>query len=153
MLVAFGDAERTARGKAAAFRLVKRVGRRPLDGDQPPLPRQMTVDAWHRVDQRPGIGVARIGEDLLGRALLDHLAAIHDDDARTDAGDDAEIMADENDCGVKIAIELDDQLENLRLNGDVERGGRLVAYSSAGSLENPIASMTRWRMPPENWCG
>ena len=27
------------------------------------------------------------------------------------------------------------------------------AISSTGSLENPIASITRWRMPPENWCG
>jgi hypothetical protein len=27
------------------------------------------------------------------------------------------------------------------------------ASSSTGSLEKPIASITRWRMPPENWCG
>ena len=27
------------------------------------------------------------------------------------------------------------------------------AISSAGSLENAMASITRCRMPPENWCG
>ena len=27
------------------------------------------------------------------------------------------------------------------------------AISSAGSLMSAIAIITRWRMPPENWCG
>jgi len=35
-------------------------------------------------------------------------------------------MTDENDGGAEVAVELHDQVEDLRLNGDVERGGRLV---------------------------
>ena len=27
------------------------------------------------------------------------------------------------------------------------------AIRSAGSLMSAIAIITRWRMPPENWCG
>ena len=27
------------------------------------------------------------------------------------------------------------------------------ASSSLGSLASAIAIITRWRMPPENWCG
>ena len=27
------------------------------------------------------------------------------------------------------------------------------AISTAGSSASAIAIMTRWRMPPENWCG
>ena len=27
------------------------------------------------------------------------------------------------------------------------------AISSSGSSATPIAIITRWRMPPENWCG
>ena len=27
------------------------------------------------------------------------------------------------------------------------------AMSSTGSFDMPMASTTRWRIPPENWCG
>ena len=67
-----------------------------------------------------------IGEHLLGRPFLHHLAGIHHDDARADAGDDAEVVADQDDGGAEIAVEFAQQFENLRLDGDVERSGRLV---------------------------
>ena len=46
--------------------------------------------------------MARIGQHLLGRAFLDDLAGVHDDDARADAGDDAEVVADQHDRGAEI---------------------------------------------------
>ena len=45
------------------------------------------------------------------------------------------------------------QIEHLRLDGHVERGGRSSAMSSFGLHDSAIAIMTRCRMPPENWCG
>jgi hypothetical protein len=45
------------------------------------------------------------------------------------------------------------QRQDLRLHGHVERGGRLVGDQQAGSLASAMAIMTRWRWPPENWCG
>ena len=45
------------------------------------------------------------------------------------------------------------QLEDLRLRRHVERGRRLVGDQQVGSLTRAIAIITRWRMPPENWCG
>jgi hypothetical protein len=35
----------------------------------------------------------------------------------------------------------------------VERGRRLVGDQQSGSLTSAIAIITRWRIPPENWCG
>ena len=46
------------------------------------------------------------------------------------------------------------QIEDLRLDGDVERGRRLVGdQQAAGSQASAMAIITRWRMPPESWCG
>ena len=46
------------------------------------------------------------------------------------------------------------QLQDLRLGRHVERRGRLVGDQRArGLLISAIAIITRWRMPPENWCG
>ena len=46
-----------------------------------------------------------------------------------------------------------DQVEDLRLDGHVERGGRLVGDQQLGVADSAIAIIARWRMPPENWCG
>ena len=61
-----------------------------------------------------------------GRALFDDHAMLHHHDAVGDLGDDAEIMGDEQDRGLLALLQLADQLQDLRLRGDVERGGRLV---------------------------
>ena len=46
------------------------------------------------------------------------------------------------------------QLEDLRLDRDVERGRRLVGdQQRRDRTTSAIAIITRWRMPPENWCG
>ena len=86
-------------------------------------------------------------------ALLDDAAGVHDDDVLGDLGDDAEIVGDEDDAHPSFSCELAEQLEDLRLDGDVERGRRLVGDEQLGSHASAIAIITRWRMPPESWCG
>ena len=132
MLVAFGDAERAARRETAAGRHGERIGRRALDGGQPPRPGQMPVDARHRVDQRPGIGMARIGQHLLGRPFLHHLAGIHHDDARHTFAMTPSAWLMRMIAAPKSRLSSHDQVENLRLDGDVERGGRLVGDQQRG---------------------
>ena len=43
--------------------------------------------------------------------------------------------------------------QDLRLGGDVERGGRLVGDQQAGSSASAVAIITRWHWPPDSWCG
>jgi len=52
---------------------------RPRDGRHRLIPRHGT--GGDRVEQRPCVGVAGRAQDLLDRALLHHLARVHDDDA------------------------------------------------------------------------
>ncbi len=110
--------ERAARRRADQRR------RRALDRHErvePPLDRR------HRVEQTPRVRVLRPLEDLARRAVLHRAAGVHHHHGVRRLGDDAEIVRDQDDADVELALEVLDQLEDLRLHGHVERGRRLVA--------------------------
>ena len=65
-------------------------------------------------------------EHVVGRALLDDARRIHHVDAVGVARDDAEIVRDDDQRDAEPARQVLHQFEDLRLDGDVERGGRLV---------------------------
>ena len=87
------------------------------------------------------------------RRLLDHPAGIHHHDPVGDLGDHAQIVGDEDHRHAGRAPAASQKLQDLRLHGDVKRGGRLVGDQDVGSQASAMAIMTRWRMPPESWCG
>ena len=54
-------------------------------------------------------------------------------------------------ASVPLLLHLQHQVEDLRLDRDVERGRRLVGDEQRRDCSaSAIAIMTRWRMPPEN---
>ena len=63
------------------------------------LPRAVAVDPRDRTEQPPRVGVLRVVEELVERALLDDPAGVHHDHAIGDVGDDAEVVGDEDDPG------------------------------------------------------
>src|SRR3546814_8394439 len=65
-------------------------------------------------------------EDVAHRPLLDHAAGVHHHDPVAESGNDAEVVGDHDDGGAEIALQVGQQIEDLRLDGDVEGGGRLV---------------------------
>lgn len=60
------------------------------------------------------------------RAFLDLASVLQDDDAIGDFGDHAEIVGDEHDRHAVPPLQVADQLQYLRLGGDVECRGRFV---------------------------
>ncbi len=62
----------------------------------------------------------------LDRALLHDLALLHHADPVRHLADDAEIMGNEQDRHAEPGLQILEELENLSLHGDVERGCRLV---------------------------
>src|SRR5690606_41430825 len=72
-------------------------------------------------------------EDLLARAELDDLAAVHDGDAPREHLDDREVVRDEDAREAVLALQLGEQLEDLGLDRDVERRGRLVRDEELGA--------------------
>ena len=82
--------------------------------------------------QMAGVGVARAVEDLGHRPLLDQLAPGHHRDPLGEAAHDGEVVRDQQDRHAEPRLQLLQQLQDLRLDGDVEGGGRLVGDQDVG---------------------
>ena len=71
-------------------------------------------------------------EDLLGRAGLDDLAAVMIADPVGHLADDRQIMGDQQQRHAEAVAQIPQQLQDVRLDRHVERGGRLVGDQDVG---------------------
>ena len=78
--------------------------------------------------------MTRIGEHARRLARLDDLSLPHHDHVVGDAPDDVEVMGDEQHRHAELGLQVLEQLEDLRLHGDVERGRRLVGDQEIGTV-------------------
>ena len=104
-------------------------------------------------EERAPVGMARRVRASRGGSDLDDAAEIHHRDAVADVPHDREIVRDEQDREAELALQVAQQVEDLRLDRDVERGDRLVGTMNSGSSASARAMPMRWRWPPENSCG
>ena len=79
---------------------------------------------------------------------------VHDQHAVGDLGDHAQVVRDQHDRRAGSRRSRPEQLEDLR-PGSSRRARSSARRRSAGRgcTTSAIAIITRWRMPPENWCG
>ena len=84
------------------------------------------VEMRDRAQQALGVGMAGIVEQVGGGRLLDLAAGVHHHDAVGVLGDHAHVVGDQHDGGAVGLLQLAHQVEDLGLDGDVERRGRLV---------------------------
>ena len=105
-----------------------RLGTRPgISASRVSSPGQRGAELRHRARAGPGCrGGAGCGTASPTGGLLHLAAGIHDDDALGDLGHHAEVVGDQHDGRADAVLEVAHQVEDLRLDGDVERGGRLV---------------------------
>jgi len=114
--------EAAAAGEDAMHEAIRRLrGASRNAGERRPL-----VDARDRREEAARVGVLRVLEDGGGGTHLHQVARIEDADAVGDAGDRAEIVADEEDGGADPRFEAADELEDACLDDDVERRRRFV---------------------------
>src|SRR5262245_57316070 len=86
-------AVRAAAGECASFWRINQWRWSAFDGAQ----RHVVIrKVRHRAEKSQGVGMLGLVEYLLGRALFDSPARIHDEDSVGDAGDQAEVMRDED---------------------------------------------------------
>ena len=74
----------------------------------------------------------RIGKNLARRPGFDDLAVLHDADMVGHVPHDAEVMGDEQHGHAHFALQFLQQLQNLRLHRDVERGRRFIGDEQVG---------------------
>ena len=76
--------------------------------------------------------MARIAEDIFSRSAFDDPGGVHDVHAIRVARHDAEIVGDDHDGDAEPPRQILHQLQDLRLDGHVERGRRLVGDQQLG---------------------
>ena len=121
--------EGATRGEAAAARRLRHVGHAALDRGQSLA---LAVELGDRAQKPHRVRVLRPREQRLYRRPLDDLAGIHDRDIVGHLGNDAEIVRDQDDRGPGVSAQPAHQVEDLRLDGDVERRGRLIGDQEIG---------------------
>jgi hypothetical protein len=104
---------------------MRRVARRDLADRHEPLA-GLHVEARHRPQEGAQIRVRSPAKNIVERAALHDLALIHDDDFLGDIGDNTEVMRDQEHGHAELRLQFDNELQDLRLDRHVERGGRLV---------------------------
>ena len=114
----------TARGKGAAAGQLRQVGRLAFDGHQ--LLCGVAVQTRHAGHQAPGIGVARVGIQLGRGRRFDHTAGVHHHHAVSVARHHAQVVCDEDERRPRALRQVFQQIKNLRLHGDVQRGGGFI---------------------------
>ena len=130
--------EAAARVEGAARRASRRGRRRALDRQQrPPLARRRAAPSRAGRAYRRGADGAKTRRDGAG---LDDAARIHDGDAVAGLRHDAEVVGDEDHAHAEPVAQAEDQLQDLVLDGDVERGGGLV-----GEEQLRVRRRARWR--------
>ena len=76
-------------------------------------------------------GCGGIGQDRLGRPELHEPAGVHDGEPIGEAGDDTQVVGDDQDRHPELGAQPPQQLQDLGLDRHVERGGRLVGDQQA----------------------
>ena len=90
--------------------------------------RRHSLHLRHHREQRAGVRVPGVVEQLLGRALLDDPAEVHHGDPVGDVPGEAEIVRDDENRDTGLPHEAQHQLEDLAAHRRVEARHRLVRH-------------------------
>src|SRR5438046_429353 len=121
-----------ARVEAAARRRVH--GRRYVTGqdDALALLLHLRIGDRHGGQQRLAVWVERVLVKVDAVGELDDLSQVHDRDAVADVAHHGEVVRDEQVRELEAVLQLFEQVDDLRLNGDIQSGDRLVGDDEVG---------------------
>ena len=74
-----------------------------------------------------------IVEELVLGSNLHDLSQVHDDDPIADMSNDSEVMGYEKIGEIIFFLNIHEQVDYLRLNGNIECGYRFIAYDKIGT--------------------
>ena len=81
----------------------------------------------HRRQKPAGVRMAGVREDVVDSPLLDELAEVHHHYAIAEVAHDTQVVADEQEGHTEALLQIAQEVENLRLDGDVQTRHDLVA--------------------------
>src|SRR5215470_4213486 len=118
--------------EAAARGRIGRAGQVALEQRVVADALQPRIGQRDRLQQAARIGMARLGMQAGALGNLHDAAEIHDGDAVAHPLHHAEVVGDEDVGEAEALLQVDQQLQDLRADGDVERGDRLVEDDQLG---------------------
>ena len=141
---------------------VERRAHRPRAEQRGPRQRVLAADAGRRQhdvrlaasSELAGVVVRRLADDARRRAALDDAAVAHHDDVVDHAGHEGDVVADEDRAPCRPrrrAGASSSMISACTVTSSAVVGSS--AISSAGRQASAMAMPTRWRWPPESWCG
>ena len=119
-----------ARAKGTGFGRLRHDGRLTLDHGKARL--ALASDRGNGAQQGAGIRMLGAVENLIDGGVFHHLPAIHHHHTVGDARNHAQIMGDPNDRHAKFLLQILHQLNNLCLNGHIQRCGGLIGDQKVG---------------------
>jgi len=119
-------------GELLAFVLEQEDGAGDVAGEHDAAFSGVGVGARCSGEQGAGVGVFGVVVDLVAAAAFDDAAEVHHRDVVAEVFDDGEVVGDEQVREAELLLQFAKQVENLRLDGDVQRTDRLVADDEAG---------------------
>ena len=90
------------------------------------------VTRWLAVHQFSGVGVLRAGKNRLNSALLDNHAVFHHCNAVGKAAHQVQVMGNHQHGHAVLALQVAQQIQNLRAHRHVEGGGWLIGQQQLG---------------------
>ena len=66
--------------------------------------------------------------DFFGRPQFHQSSLVHDTNAITEIGHQVQVMGDEQICQSQLLFKIQQEVDDLGLDGDIEVGDRLIQY-------------------------
>ena len=79
--------------------------------------------------------MARVSKNMLHSAAFHDLAVIDDDNVICHIGDDAQIVGNQQDGHAQFLLQVFQKIQNLNLDCNVQRGGRLIGNKQGRSAD------------------
>ena len=95
----------------------------------------LRIQPRHGLEQSPCVGVTGAVEDIPHVTLLLRFALVHHQDSLAQPGDDPQVVGDEHDGRAETAVQVPHQIEDLCLDGDIQRRRRFIGHQDLGVQE------------------
>lgn len=115
------------RMEGASFRRMDGTGNFPFQKNALPFLLLVVGGSRHRRKQCLRIGMNRVGINLAGVHNLHNVTQIHHADHIGNIAYNSQIMGDEDVSKTQLFLQRFEQIDHLRLNGNIQGGNRLVA--------------------------
>ena len=121
-----------ARRKTTSHGWIDQFGDRARNGFKPLFVVAVKIYAGNGTNQTFGIGVCRRRKQFFDAGLFDNTTGIHHHNPLSRFGHHAHSVRDEHDGHAHLRFKLVQQIQNLRLNGHVQGGSRLIGNEQFG---------------------